>query len=152
MFGLFLWAGLSGLAAPLESAVNVADVEARALEQALMAPCCYSQQVSVHQSEAAAQVKADVRERLARGETRAQILDAYVALYGKRILAEPPAEGFDLSLYTVPIATFALTLAAVAWFLRRVSGRESSVTAGALAAAPDVTLDQRLDDELRDLD
>src|SRR5450759_2307478 len=73
--------------------------EAREIDAMLVAPCCFSQQVSVHQSAAAQDVKDDVRRRLAAGETRQQILDAYVTEYGKHILAEPPAEGFDLMLY-----------------------------------------------------
>jgi len=63
-----------------------------------VAPCCFSQQVSVHPSAAAQEVKRDVRRPLAAGETQQQILDAYVAQYGKHILAEPRAEGFDLGI------------------------------------------------------
>lgn len=52
----------------------------------LMAPCCFAQQVSVYSSDAAQEAKADIRRRLAAGETQQQILDAYVAKYAKHIL------------------------------------------------------------------
>ena len=136
--------------------------EARSIEAMLMAPCCYAQQVSVHQSDAAAQVRIDVRERLRRGETRAQILDAFVARYGKRILAEPPAAGFDLSLYVLPIVAFGLSLGLVAVVLRRFLrhpqvGKAGAAGAAGIAGADTIDdipspLQRQLDDELRDLD
>ena len=125
--------------------------EARALEAMIIAPCCFSQQVSVHQSAAADEVRKDVRLRLAAGETREEILDAYVAQYGKRILAEPPAEGFDLALYILPPLLLILSAALVVVVLRRFSRRPAVVANVAAPVAPGA-YDARLDDELRDLD
>ena len=90
------------------------DKDARELEAMLIAPCCFSQQVSVHHSAAADEVRQDIRKRLAAGETREQILDAYEAQYGKRVLAEPPAEGIARMLYVLPPLVFVLT-AALMW-------------------------------------
>ena len=130
-----------------------ADVEreARALEAMIIAPCCFSQQVSVHQSPAADEVRKDVRLRLARGESRQQIVDAYVGQYGKRILAEPPAEGFDRALYVLPPLLLLGSAAMVIWLVRRFSGRAVAVAEPA-PALPAGDYDQKLDDELRDLD
>ena len=75
------------------TAVDV-EAEARAIDAMLIAPCCFTQQVSVHPSPAAEDVRRDVRARLAAGQTRQQILDTYLARYGTRILAAPPARGF----------------------------------------------------------
>ena len=71
---------IGALSLAVAGAGVAADVEreAREIEAMLIAPCCFSQQVSVHQSPAADEVRADVRARLAAGETRQQILDAYV--------------------------------------------------------------------------
>ncbi len=137
----------------LGPALTGADLEreARVLEAMLIAPCCYSQQVSVHQSAAADDVRKDVRLRLAAGETRQQILDAYVAEYGKRILAEPPAQGFDLALYVLPPLLLIASAALVIALVRRFSSKPAVAT----AAAPPMAspgYDARLDDELRDLD
>ena len=90
---------VAGATAPLPAQL---EQEARHLEAALVAPCCWSQQVSVHQSPAATEVKEDIRRRLARGETRQQILDDYVVQFGERILIEPPARGYKLLLYVFP--------------------------------------------------
>ncbi len=128
LFALSLVTGLS--AAPQSGVVDGTDDVALAQETQrvagkLMAPCCYSQQASVHQSDAAEEVRQDVRARLGRGESDAQILDAYVARYGKRILAEPPAVGFDLALYVFPVIVFGLSLLGVAMVLRRFSHHAS---------------------------
>jgi cytochrome c-type biogenesis protein CcmH len=76
--------------------------EAKAIEGLLIAPCCWSQQVSLHQSPAADDIKQTVRKLLAEGKTSQQILDIYVAQYGDRILAEPPARGFSRLIYVAP--------------------------------------------------
>jgi cytochrome c-type biogenesis protein CcmH len=139
------------LAAAPQAAPDV-DGQAKDIESALIAPCCFRQQVSVHSSPAADEVRRDVRARLEAGETRAQILDAYVAQYGKRILAEPPAEGFGAALQVAP---FFMAIAGVA-FLVFIVRRLTAHLAPAAAPAGDVPLSAdeqaHLDDALRDLD
>jgi cytochrome c-type biogenesis protein CcmH len=128
--------------------------EARNLETAIVAPCCWSQQVSVHQSPAADQVRQDIRKRLARGETRQQILDDYVVQFGERILVEPPARGYKLMLYVFPPVALVVSAAGIVAIVRRATARRRTTTSGETAAAPppsDAYRD-RLDDELRDLD
>lgn len=132
------------------------ETEARAIDAMLIAPCCFRQQVSVHQSPAADEVRRDVRARLVAGETRQQILDAYVAKHGKRILVEPPGVGFDRSLYLMPFITLVLSAGGLAVVLRRFIRRRPSLTpvpgdAGPLVP-PGSDQQARLDDELRDLD
>lgn len=159
LFAVSLVTGLT--AAPQPGAVHGPDDAALAQETQrvagkLMAPCCYSQQASVHQSDAAEEVRQDVRARLVRGESDAQILDAYVTRFGKRILAEPPAVGFDLALYVFPVIVFGLSLTGVAMILRRFSHhpQDEALRATALKAVHDDpgSLQQKLDEALRDLD
>lgn len=146
------------LALSLVPAHAAADIEgeARLIDAMLMAPCCFRQQVSLHQSPAADEVRLDVRARLAAGETRQQILDAYVARYGNRILAEPPAVGFDLSLYVMPVVALVLSAGFVTAVLRRFTRPRPSLAAwiedsgGMVPPGPHEQA--RLDDELRDLD
>jgi cytochrome c-type biogenesis protein CcmH len=131
--------------------------EARELDAMLIAPCCFRQQVSIHQSEAADGVRRDVRQRLAAGETRDQILNAYVKQYGKRILAVPPSEGFDRVLHVLPpfglVLSAGLTVALVRRFTRRRTNIRQAVDGSASDAADaEDTYGAALDDELRDLD
>jgi cytochrome c-type biogenesis protein CcmH/NrfF len=127
--------------------------EARRLEAELIAPCCWTQQVSVHSSPAADKVRADVRARLAAGQTHQQILDAYVAEYGQAILAEPPARGSNLALYVAPPIVLAATAALLVVVVRRFSRRTASEAAPAATdAVGDPRLADTLDDELARLD
>jgi len=131
------------------------ESEARAIEAMLIAPCCFSQQVSLHHSAAADEVKRDVRARLAAGQTRHDIIDAYVAQYGKRILAEPPAEGFDVTLYLIPLATLLLSAVLLVWVVRRFVRPRLALAAAdtnVASVATSADAEARLDDELRDLD
>lgn len=133
------------------------DVEQRAreIEAQLIAPCCFSQQVSVHHSAAADEVRQDIRKRLASGETRERILQAYVGRYGKRILAEPPAEGIARWLYILPPVALVLTAGLIVIVVRRFTSHApvepAPATAGA-ASAGEERYDAELDEQLRDLD
>ena len=125
--------------------------QARELEKMLIAPCCFSQQVSEHNSPAAEEARQDIRVRLARGETPQQILDTYVARYGKHVLAEPPASGIDRLLYVIPPVVFLLSAGAIVVLVRRFS-RIQSADAASAEPPPDGVRSQALDEALRDLD
>jgi cytochrome c-type biogenesis protein CcmH len=142
------------LALLLAGAVAATDLEqeARAIEALLIAPCCFSQQVSVHQSPAADQVRRDIRRRLAAGETRQRILDAYVAQYGPRVLAEPPARGSGRLLYVLPPLAFLLTAGWVIVLVRRLTHSRANETAPSEAPTDAHAYSARLDEQLRDLD
>jgi cytochrome c-type biogenesis protein CcmH/NrfF len=128
--------------------------EARAIETMLIAPCCFSQQVSVHQSAAADEVRRDIRGRLKAGQTRKEILAAYVAQYGTRVLAEPPKAGFSLTLYVMPVMLLVASVGLVVVVLRRYTSVHpaDALPAEGSARSVDRQLENRLDDELRDLD
>ncbi len=148
--GLMLAAGPALADTPL-------DKEARAIDAMLIAPCCFSQQVSVHQSAAAEEVRRDVRERLAAGETREKILDAYVARYGARILATPPPEGLNLVLYITPVAVLIGSVGLMAFVIRRFSAvapAEPEQPGGhrGREMTPSADIEARLEDELLELD
>lgn len=147
---LALWLAL---AAPDAASL---EREAKAIEGLLIAPCCWSQQVSVHQSPSADEIKQNIRRLLADGKSRQQILDTYVAEYGDRILAEPPARGFSRLIHIGPWVFLAASIGLVWMVIRRfrragAPTRESGA-AGATPAVPTVDEDDRIDEELRNLE
>jgi cytochrome c-type biogenesis protein CcmH len=152
-----VWAAVC-LALAMAIPVAAADVEqeARAIEAMLVAPCCWSQQVSVHQSEAANEIKKEVRASLEAGRTRQQILDAYVAKYGTRILIQPPAEGFNATLYVLPIVALVFSAGGVAWIVRRLTRKpmeaERPAAPADTHAEPADGLQARLEEELDEMD
>ncbi|MCX6543948.1 MAG: cytochrome c-type biogenesis protein CcmH [Acidobacteria bacterium] len=130
------------------------EQEAKQIEAMLIAPCCWSQQVSLHQSPAADDIKANIRRLLAQNKTRQQILDAYVSEYGDRILAEPPARGFSAALYVLPWVFLAGSVGLVVAVVRRLRAGASPpppATPSTPATESDAETD-RLDEELRNLD
>lgn len=151
--------------APLSPAL---EQEAKAIERVVIAPCCWMQPVSDHQSPASDEVKRQIRVWLAEGKTRQQVFDGFVEQYGVRVLAEPPNQGFTRFLYLTPIAVFGVSALGLFVFVRRWTGGKASgpakadVESSAAAAreeAPRAARDarsdedeRRLDDELRELD
>ena len=115
---LALWLAVAAAADP-----QALEQQAKKLETMLIAPCCWSQQVSVHSSPASDEIKTNIRKMLADGKTQQQILDAYVAEYGDRILAEPPARGFSAALYVLPWIFLAGSVGLVVVVIRRLRVR-----------------------------
>jgi cytochrome c-type biogenesis protein CcmH/NrfF len=130
------------------------EPEAKAIETLLVAPCCFRQQVSEHQSAAADETRKDIRARLSRGATREQILAAYVSQHGERILASPPPAGFSLSLYVLPVVILITTVGVLAGMIGRFVRDRAAPSLAPVGGgpAPDCAAERRLDDELRDLD
>lgn len=126
--------------------------QARELEATFVAPCCWSQQVSVHQSPAADEVRRDIRRRLARGETREQIIDDYVVQFGERILVVPPARGYKLALYLLPPFLLVASGAGIVVLIRRMTAHRAAASQATAQPALEAGYDSRLDEELRDLD
>ena len=87
--------------------------KAREIEDNLIAPCCWSQPVSQHDSEIAQQIRSEVSNMVAAGKSREEILDYYVSKYGERILVTPRAKGFNTLAYILPWAALPIG----AWFL-----------------------------------
>jgi cytochrome c-type biogenesis protein CcmH len=159
-------APLQQSAAGKENAPSL-EREARQIETMLVAPCCWREQVSTHQSEAAEQVKREIRQMLAAGMVRQQVLDGFVARYGARILVEPPDQGFGRVLYQAPWIVGLASAAGVVLVIRHITrrrrtndaveadGDQSRAAAGTEAQVrppADDEYSERLDEELRNLD
>jgi cytochrome c-type biogenesis protein CcmH len=109
-----------GLAVSEEHALTAEqEARARAIDDQLIAPCCFSQTIANHNSPIAESIKAEVRQKLAAGFSEREIIDFYVGKYGERILAAPRARGFNLLAYVMPVVAFGIGLAGVVVVLRR---------------------------------
>jgi cytochrome c-type biogenesis protein CcmH len=90
-----------------------------------------------------------IKGLIGRGETKQQIKDALVAQYGPQVLANPPAHGFSLSAYLVPIvgvvaAAVLLALALPRWRRRSRAPAPAAATGPALDPADARRLDEDL--------
>jgi cytochrome c-type biogenesis protein CcmH/NrfF len=94
--------------------------------------------------------KAFIQQLIDRGDTLSQIKRALVAQYGNAVLALPPAQGFDLTVYVVPVVVVLGLLAALVVLLPR--WRRNRPPPGASGTAGPTTLSKedaaRLDADL----
>lgn len=106
---------------------------ARALQEKLIAPCCWSESVAAHRSEVAAEMRAEIARMVQEGRSDREILDFYKAKYGTRILMEPEGQ-LRVWAYTIPAAAAVLGLGLVVWLIRRMvrpQPEDSESSAGA---------------------
>jgi cytochrome c-type biogenesis protein CcmH len=131
------------------------EARAKALEGKLIAPCCWVQPVAVHDSDASTQIKEQIRIMIAQGKGDQEILDGFVQQYGQRILASPPARGFNLAAYLLPLAAVLAAGVLLVVALRR--WRRPAV-AGPMVQSPgssepeDGALRKQVDEELDSFD
>lgn len=90
----------------------------------LRCPVCQGLSVADSPSEMAVNMKAEVRDMLARGYTREQIESHFVRSYGEFVLLAPKFEGVNALVWILPIAALLLGALVIRMKLR------------ALAAAP----------------
>jgi cytochrome c-type biogenesis protein CcmH len=129
------------------------------LESRLLAPCCWTQTLDVHESEIAHSLRAEIRSRLAAGQSPDSIEADLISRYGERIRAFPKGTsltrmGMWVSL-CVAAAGLGVALAIGRWVRRgrreaaRASGPDSSNHAPIPGRID--SWDERLDAEIDDL-
>ena len=101
------------------------EAEAQAIDRMLMCPVCPAQTIDQTQVPLAKQMRAQVRELLASGATRKEVLDWFSApeRYGPGVLAEPPRSGFYLIAWIVPGVMVVVALAGGVLTLRAMRRR-----------------------------
>ena len=115
--------------------------EARRIEARFVAPCCWRENLAVHDSAVAKQLRSEIVQMVASGQTESQIVDEYVARYGERILREPRGARFQVLMIT-PIAVLGIGCLLVFRFLSRVRHKApSGCSRSAHCAMPDEDLE-----------
>ena len=64
-------------------------------------------------------VHADIQTLIAGGYTATEIRDAFIAVYGDRVLTAPKPQGFNLLAYVTPFAAITVFGAFAAWVIHR---------------------------------
>lgn len=95
------------------------------LEQSLMAPCCWSGTVYDHGH---SQLENEIQSMVNAGQTRQQVLDHYVGIYGERILAIPVAQGFNIMAWVVPVMIAIAALIIFGLYLRTPKNKDEDST------------------------
>ena len=125
--GMACWVNMSHAQAP-EGSFD--EEEAQAIDQMLMCPVCPAESIDQAQVPLAKQMRQRVRELLAEGATRQEVLDYFADRYGQNVLASPPKSGVNLLAWALPIAGLLAGLVAVVFVLRAMKGSGSGSAGG----------------------
>ncbi len=144
---ILLLVGLVGLFLPVDGALaqeqpptGPTDDQVNAVAKQLYCPVCENIPLDVCPTQACAQWRELIREKLAEGWNEDEIKTYFVAQYGDRVLATPPARGLNWLVYVIPPLAilgggFILYRALAAW-------RQASPV-----STEDAQLREELDDE-----
>jgi cytochrome c-type biogenesis protein CcmH/NrfF len=93
--------------------------EVKRLEDSLLAPCCYTQSIAQHMSDAAEEMRQQVTEMVASGMTDKEIIEHYRQQYGDRILVVPDGNTGQV-LFALPVVAFLASSGILYFLLRRM--------------------------------
>jgi cytochrome c-type biogenesis protein CcmH len=119
--------------------------QAREIYNQIMSPYCPGKTLSNCSSGAAEELRADIRSRLAAGETPEMIIQSLVEEFGESVLAAPPNEGVGRLAWLTPFVAIVFGLAVIVAFVRRYY---RPAPPAATSPAPDAGLRARVEEEL----
>ena len=99
------------------------EAEAQAIDRMLMCPVCPAESIDQAQVPLARQMRQQVRELLAAGHSRGEILAHFADRYGTDVLASPPKSGLNLLAWILPIAGVLAALVAGGLVIRAMTAR-----------------------------
>jgi cytochrome c-type biogenesis protein CcmH len=130
-----------------QSATPVNDKEAYEIASQLRCVVCQNLSVADSPSDMAQQMRAIVRERLAMGETREQVMRYFVDRYGEWILLAPERRGFNLLVWLFPVVAVAAGLSIVVVMVTRWR-RQAEIARPGTTTPVDASLKARIQREL----
>lgn len=144
------WAGTAFAQDPTPS-----DNEVNRIAKQLFCPVCENTPLDVCPTQACAQWRALIREKLAAGWTDEQIKQYFVDQYGARVLSEPPRTGLNWLVYLVPPILFVVGVVILVRTFRpsKEAGEDAShASSEESPVSPEPVSDEyvaRLEDELK---
>jgi cytochrome c-type biogenesis protein CcmH len=85
---------------------TISDDEVNAIAKQLYCPVCENIPLDVCGTQACAQWRELIRDKIAEGWGEDEIKEYFVVQYGDRVLAEPPRRGLNWLVYIVPPVAF----------------------------------------------
>ena len=149
---------VTGMFAPRVRSVYSADaVSFQDIEESLTCQCGCG--LTVHscnhlQCGSALPLRQEIREQMALGKSKPQILGYFKGKYGEKILSAPTTSGFNILAWVTPFVLVALGLLFVALTIMRWSGRGHGTAPTGMTDAPRAQspYDEILEKELKDFE
>lgn len=126
------------------------DARALSIEQRLLCPQCTNLRLDVCDTILCADMRREVRDRVAQGQSDDEIIAYFHGRYGQRVLAEVPRTGFNLLLFGWVGGSLLLVAVVGAFVLLRLRRTASAVPVAPLGAADERWLDEQLHAETHD--
>ncbi len=126
-------------------AVPAMGVSSQEIFREVRCPTCNTP-LDVSSSAAAEAIKDFIRTRVAKGQSKEQILGALEAEFGREVLATPPKKGFDLVAWLVPIILVVAALCVIPFVTRAWARKRAEDAPLPPISAEDAA---RLEDELK---
>jgi cytochrome c-type biogenesis protein CcmH len=126
------------------------EAQAQAIDRSIMCPVCPAETIDQAQVPIARQMRQLVRQKLAAGESREQVLEFFAQRYGRDIVAFPPKSGFNLVAWLFPVVGIGALLVAGGLVLRSMAARRATEPPAPLLA--DAALEPYLSRVDQDLD
>ena len=140
------------LAAPVSAA---GSVSVGSIGEKLVCQCGCNQTVTACPDSpcpSADPIKAVIGQKLARGESEAQIIQYFVAQYGEQVLVTPPKSGFNLVAWILPFVVLVVGGGIIYLALKRWvwQGKVQQVDVGTSIEEDDEKYRRRLEKELKE--
>ena len=146
---LTLLAVFMPLTAALAQQPTPSDDEVNAIAKQLFCPVCENTPLDVCPTQACAQWRELIREKLAAGWSEEEIKDYFIEQYGARVIGVPPAQGLNWLIYLIP--PVAVLAGAFVLYKAFRSGKQPAEKAAAEVAVPPPSNEyiSRLEEELK---
>ncbi len=121
------------------------DDETMRVAKNLYCPVCPGVPLDVCETQACQQWRALIREKIGKGETEEQIDQYFVEQYGERVLGAPRPQGFNLTIYILPV----LAMVAGAGILYAAARHRTRARISPLSPTPKSEYLERIEQELK---
>lgn len=113
----------------------------------LLCPVCQGQSVAESNSQLAQDMRLTIRKKLKEGETKEEIISYFRASYGDTILGSPPARGFNLFLWLLPVLSLSIGVIII---LRVLQNYKKPTDEKDATEKPESEYIERVENELED--
>ena len=110
-----------------------------------MAPCCWSGTVADHGNPG---MEEKIRELVSQNNTKEEIVEHFVGIYGERILAIPVARGFNLMVWLAPVIVLGLGTLILVNYLKLKTKPQETIS----IAEEKVPYDDLIEKELKEME
>jgi cytochrome c-type biogenesis protein CcmH len=132
------------------------DNQIREISYLLMCPVCQGQTVAESNSELATQMRAIIKQKLEKGESKQEIIAYFVNRYGETILGAPPPKGANWLIWVLPALSLLFGGAGIAIFLHKSKSEKDKRKTKAIFNEPQVQAEskylEKLDEELKEFE